>query len=155
MPDIDRVNKALRGLTKRMDKASKDLWKCVLDEDIEEYVVRPYQDKEKANDAADAFTYAVSNLKPDFKTDQGKPRLDLVPPLLVKAVGTIMTYGIDKYQEESWRTVEPKRYKAAMYRHWLKYLEDPKSKDEESGYYHLWHVACNVAFLLVLDGLED
>lgn len=145
MPDTNSRSKALRDLAKRLEKemmeqASKDLWKCVLDEDIEEYIVKPNQNQE---------------LKPDFKTDQGKPRLDLVPPILVEAVGTIMTYGIDKYQEESWRTVEPKRYKAAMYRHWLKYLDDPYSRDEESGYYHLWHVACNVTFLLVLEGLED
>lgn len=144
MPDTNSCSKALRDLAKRLEKemmeqASKDLRKCVLDEDIEEYIVKPNQHE----------------LKPDFKTDQGKPRLDLVPPILVEAVGTIMTYGIDKYQEESWRTVEPKRYKAAMYRHWLKYLDDPYSRDEESGYYHLWHVACNVAFLLVLEGLED
>lgn len=103
---------------------SKELWKTALDEDVEEYV---------------------------YKTDKGKARLDLVPPILVEAVGEIMTYGIDKYKEGSWRTVEPHRYRAALLRHLMQYLKDPNSVDEESGYLHLWHAACNIAFLLELD----
>ena len=113
-------------------QGSKELWETALDEDIEEYIV-----------------------KSECKQDQGKPRLDLVPPILVEAVGEIMTYGIDKYKEESWRTVDSKRYRAALMRHLMKYLKNPKSRDEESGYYHLWHAACNIAFLLVLEGLEE
>jgi hypothetical protein len=37
-----------------------------------------------------------------------------------------------------------------MYRHLLAYIEDPLGKDEESGLPHLWHLACNAAFLCEL-----
>lgn len=138
MPD---TNKVLNDLAKRierqmMETAAKDLWKCALDKDIDEFIVN-------SQDVV------------DYKTDQGKPRLDLVPPILIESVGHVMTYGIQKYREESWRTVEPKRYKAALWRHLLEYARNPRSRDPESGYYHLWHVACNVAFLLVLEELEE
>lgn len=86
-----------------------------------------------------------------LKHDGGKPRLDLVPPELIEAVGTVMTFGAKKYGENSYRNVEPKRYRAALMRHICKWLKDPYGKDEDSGLPHLWHVACNVAFLLELD----
>ena len=38
-----------------------------------------------------------------------------------------------------------------MMRHLLHYISDPKSVDEESGYPHLWHAACNMAFLMHFD----
>lgn len=86
-----------------------------------------------------------------LKHDGGKPRLDLVPPEVIEAVGTVMTFGAEKYGENSYRNVEPKRYRAALMRHICKWLKDPYGKDDDSGLPHLWHVACNVAFLLELD----
>lgn len=86
-----------------------------------------------------------------LKHDGGKPRLDLVPPEIIEAVGTVMTHGAEKYGEASYRKVEPKRYRAALMRHICKWLKDPHGKDEDSGLPHLWHIACNVAFLLELD----
>lgn len=86
-----------------------------------------------------------------LKHDGGKPRLDLVPPEIIEAVGTVMTFGAEKYGEGSYRNVEPKRYRAALMRHICKWLKEPYGKDEDSGLPHLWHVACNVAFLLELD----
>ena len=106
----------------------------------------------------DAWKLALDDIDNDVeicKADEGKPRLDLVPPELIEAVGHIMTYGIHKYKQDSWRTVEPQRYRSALMRHLMEYLKNNKGKDSESGYYHLWHVACNVAFLLVLEGLEE
>ena len=86
-----------------------------------------------------------------LKHDGGKLRLDLVPAELIEAVGAIMTHGAEKYGEGNWKKVEPKRYRAALMRHICKWLRNPFGKDEESGLPHLWHIACNVAFLLVLD----
>lgn len=39
----------------------------------------------------------------------------------------------------------------------LHYLKNPKSKDDESGLPHLWHIACNAAFLIAFEYpvLED
>lgn len=88
------------------------------------------------------------------KADNGKPRLSLVPPEIIRNIAVIREYGNNKYPEggpDNWKTVEPERYRDALYRHWLAYLEDPASVDEESGLPHLWHMACNAAFLCELE----
>lgn len=98
----------------------------------------------------------VGNLSPAFnrlaqaaKHDDGKPRLSLVPPSLIEAVGRVRTYGTNKYGDpDNWLTVRPWRYKDALMRHLCEYLRDPNSVDAESGIPHLEHLACNVAFLL-------
>ena len=86
-----------------------------------------------------------------LKHDGGKLRLDLVPPEMIEAVGAVMTHGCKKYGEGSYRNVEPKRYRAALMRHICKWLKNPHGTDEDSGLPHLYHIACNVAFLLELD----
>lgn len=85
------------------------------------------------------------------KYDQDKPRLDLVPPDSIIAIGTIMTYGLNKYSEGSWKGVEPWRYRAALMRHLVEYMRDNNSVDEESNFPHLWHLICNAAFLCELE----
>ncbi len=92
----------------------------------------------------------------DIKTDGlkhggGKFRLDLVPAELIEAVGAVMTHGAEKYGIDSYKRVEPTRYRAALMRHICKWLKEPHGVDEDSGLPHLYHIACNVAFLLELD----
>lgn len=87
----------------------------------------------------------------EAKFDGGKPRPLLVPVSLMDAVTAIREYGCQKYADpENWRNVEPERYKNALYRHWLAYLRGEKT-DPESGYPHLWHLACNAAFLIEME----
>lgn len=87
----------------------------------------------------------------DCKADQGKPRLDLVPPTIMEAIGHIRTYGTAKYKDpDNWKLVEPERYTAALMRHLCQFLRDPRGVDSESGYPHLWHMATNIAFLIEL-----
>ena len=86
-----------------------------------------------------------------LKHDGGKPMLALVPSAIIRAVGTVMTHGAEKYGEGNYRKVEPARYRDALMRHICKWLKNPHGKDEDSGLPHLWHIACNVAFLLELD----
>lgn len=87
-----------------------------------------------------------------IKADAGKLRLTLVPTELIRAVAVIREYGVNKYGEsESWKRVEVQRYRDAAYRHFLSYIDNPKSVDEESGLPHLWHLACNIAFLCELE----
>lgn len=82
------------------------------------------------------------------KADAGKPQLRLVPTEITRCIARVREHGNSKYgNPENWRTVEKERYIDAMYRHLLSYVEDNKSVDEESGLPHLWHLACNVAFL--------
>lgn len=86
------------------------------------------------------------------KADAGKAEIRLVPMEIVWAIAWIRMYGNRKYGDpENWKLVEPERYRDALMRHLLAYISDPKSVDEESGYPHLWHAACNMAFLMHMD----
>lgn len=88
----------------------------------------------------------------EAKADAGKAEIRLVPMEIVWAIAWIRMYGNRKYGDpENWKTVEPERYRDALMRHLLHYISDPKSVDEESGYPHLWHAACNMAFLMHFD----
>lgn len=90
----------------------------------------------------------------NLKHDAGKARLALVPPIAIQAIGKIMTYGCNKYEQDGWRKVEAWRYRDAMMRHLCEYLADPYGLDEESGFSHLWHMMTNVAFLCELEDPE-
>lgn len=89
-----------------------------------------------------------------LKHDGGKPMLALVPSAIIRAVGRVMTHGAEKYGKNSWRDVDPERYSHALMRHICEWLDDPYGVDKDSGLPHLWHIACNVAFLLELDKPE-
>ena len=87
----------------------------------------------------------------EAKADQGKPRPSLVPTEIIWAIAAIREYGNRKYHDpNNWRQVEWERYLDALDRHILLLNADPFGIDEESGYPHLWHAACNVAFLCAL-----
>jgi len=88
------------------------------------------------------------------KQDYGKAKLSLVPRRIIWDVAAIREYGNNKYPDggpDNWRGVEPERYRDAAYRHFLSYLDDPRSVDSESGLPHLWHLACNIAFLCEME----
>ena len=86
-----------------------------------------------------------------LKYDGDKPMLDLIPPEAIMAIGRVMTYGAQKYGPNNWQGVEPRRYVAALLRHLMAY-QAGEVNDPESGMPHLWHVATNAAFLVVLGG---
>lgn len=81
-----------------------------------------------------------------MKYDKGKPRVDLIDPNFLMELGEVLGFGAEKYGENNWQTVEPKRYKAAALRHLYQYLLGEKT-DEESHKSHLVHAACNLMFL--------
>lgn len=88
----------------------------------------------------------------EAKADIGKPRLSLVPSEIIRDIARVREYGNDKYGDpENWKTVEPERYRDAAYRHLLAYIDSPAGIDEESGLPHLWHLACNIAFLCEME----
>ena len=91
------------------------------------------------------------------KSDAGKLQLTLVPRQMIRDVAEVRMYGNAKYPEggtENWRQVEPERYRDALCRHLLAYLDDPDGVDSESGIKHLKHLACNVAFLCEMEDRE-
>lgn len=90
------------------------------------------------------------------KADAGKPKMTLVPRQIIRDIASVREYGTAKYGDpENWRTVEKERYQDAAFRHFLAYLDDPAGVDEESGLPHLWHLACNVAFLCEMEKGRD
>lgn len=90
------------------------------------------------------------------KADAGKPDLTLVPQRIIWDIAQVREYGNRKYGDpENWRTVDRKRYDAALYRHFLAYLNAPYGQDEESGIEHYKHMACNMAFICEMMGDEE
>lgn len=88
----------------------------------------------------------------DAKADAGKLKLSLVPTSIIRDIAVIRMYGTKKYKDpNNWKNVTVERYRDAAYRHFLAYLDDPDGIDMESGYPHLWHLACNIAFLCELE----
>ena len=92
----------------------------------------------------------------DIKSDQGKPRLSLVPINGIwTAISKIREYGVKKYTDtESWKQVEIQRYWDAVLRHIAACTVDMDAVDEESGMLHRWHVECNLAFIEELKGMD-
>lgn len=86
------------------------------------------------------------------KADAGKPRISLVPTEIIRNIAEVRAYGDRKYGDtENWKTVEVERYRDALGRHLLAYFDDPHGLDSESKLPHLWHIACNVAFLCEME----
>lgn len=90
------------------------------------------------------------------KADAGKPRLTLVPRKIIWAIAKVREFGTKKYKDsDNWKRVTAERYRDALFRHLLAYLDDPNGKDPESGLPILWHVATNVAFLVDLEWNDE
>ena len=89
-----------------------------------------------------------TNFKLGVKHDEHKNHLDLIEPEFIEGVGEVLTFGAEKYKENSWQNVEngENRYYGAAMRHLLAYRKGEKL-DPESGLSHLYHVACNTMFL--------
>lgn len=89
----------------------------------------------------------MSNDK-DVKQDKEKLRVDLIEPEFIEELADVLTYGADKYDENSWQEIPnaTNRYYAALMRHILAWR---KGEDiDESGLPHLYHAAANIMFLM-------
>lgn len=90
------------------------------------------------------------------KQDGGKMRPSLVPEEIIEAVMKIREYGTAKYHDpDNWKQVAPERYHDALLRHILAMWNDTYAVDPESGFLHLEHAACNIAFLLAMKRERD
>lgn len=67
------------------------------------------------------------------KADAGKLRLTLVPHEVIRAIARVRMYGTKKYGDpENWRCVEVERFRDALLRHTLAYLEEPNASEDMS-----------------------
>lgn len=90
------------------------------------------------------------------KADKGKLQITLVPRQIIRDIAEVRMYGNKKYHDpNNWKQVEIERYKDALCRHLLAYLDDPKSIDEESGIPHYKHLACNMAFICEMEMWDE
>lgn len=82
------------------------------------------------------------------KHDESKRRMDLVPTSLMSGVARILEFGAKKYGDNNWRQgLKWSRVYAALQRHLADFWEG-NDLDSESGLPHLYHAACNIAFLI-------
>jgi hypothetical protein len=89
------------------------------------------------------------------KADAGKLDLTLVPLQIIEDIAEVREYGNKKYHDpDSWKTVDIRRYRAALFRHFIEYLRDPQGVDKESGIPHYKHMACNMAFICEMEKKE-
>jgi hypothetical protein len=84
--------------------------------------------------------------------------MDLLPPEFLFATATILTFGAKKYADRNWEQgMKWGRVFGALMRHMWYWWggKGPTTTnflfgdtDEETGYSHLWHAACCLAFLI-------
>lgn len=85
------------------------------------------------------------------KDDSAKPRLDLIPPEAVFALGEILAYGAEKYSARNWeKGMSWGRVFGAAMRHLWAWWRGERN-DAETGKSHLWHALCCVAFLVAYE----
>ena len=82
------------------------------------------------------------------KFDGGKLEYGLIPPLALKSLAEVLTFGAQKYERDNWQKVpdSKRRYFDALQRHVWAWKEGEKF-DTESGLHHLAHAMCCLMFL--------
>ena len=95
------------------------------------------------------------------KNDQGKVRIELIPPEFIFGTAAVLTFGATKYEARNWeKGMSWGRVFGAMMRHmWAWWGGKGPSTinfvlgefDDETGYSHLWHAACCLAFLIAYE----
>lgn len=106
--------------------------------------------------AIDKAEDTVPDNKPFVKHDAAKPRMDLLPPLALKAVARVLTLGAAKYGDTNWRQIpreDRKRLVASLLRHVTAAMAGEEF-DPESGESHWAHATSNAAFLCELAEMD-
>ena len=92
----------------------------------------------------------------ELKKDKGKPKFHLLPLADMEEVVRVYELGCEKYEENSWRLIEPtdeniNRILSALIRHIAEYQEKrakgEEAVDEESGLHTVAHIAWNAIML--------
>jgi len=107
------------------------------------------------------MTDQTSPLSEGLKFDGGKVRLELIPPELLYATASILTFGAEKYDDRNWELgMKWSRVFGAMMRHMWSWWGGKQptnvnfvfgSLDDETNQSHLWHAACCLSFLITYE----
>lgn len=97
--------------------------------------------------------------KGGVKDDEGKPRMDLIPPEALFCIASVFTFGADKYDDFNWcKGMRLGRLIAACVRHIFQWISG-EDLDKESGLNHLAHAGCCIMMALSLiergTGVDD
>jgi hypothetical protein len=135
-------------------------------EQLEAFIARPATYKKELEELErrlDPLPKAdeVKDLNMAVKYDDDKIKLELIPPEMIYALGTILSLGAKKYAERNWeKGMKWGRCYGALMRHlwcwWGGKAPTTKSflfgeLDPETGHSHLWHAACCIAFLITYE----
>ena len=86
-----------------------------------------------------------------WKDDAAKIRMELLPPELITATSAVLTFGAQKYADRNWeKGLKWSRCFGALMRHLWAWWAGQKA-DPETGYSHLWHASCCLAFLIAYE----
>lgn len=95
------------------------------------------------------------------KFDQGKDRMDLIPPEVMFSLARILSFGASKYGDRNWeKGMSWGRCFGALMRHMWAWWggKGPTNEsfllgslDGETGFSHLWHALACLAFLVVYE----
>lgn len=95
--------------------------------------------------------YDVLSKSEGVKHDDDKTRMDLLPPEFIYAVAQVLTFGANKYDDRNWeKGMKWGRVFGAAMRHLWSWWGGSK-RDPETGFSHLWHAGCCIAFLIAYE----
>lgn len=84
-----------------------------------------------------------------------KLRYSLIPAEVDEELARILTYGAAKYAPNNWKKCKDSSYyEDALFRH-LQCYRKGEHIDPESGFHHLSHALCNLAFLVYFEVTND
>jgi len=90
-----------------------------------------------------------------WKADAGKLRMELLPPEFLTATAAVLTFGAEKYGDRNWeRGLQWSRAYGALQRHMWAWWNGERA-DAETGYSHLWHACCCLAFLVAYEARDS
>lgn len=82
------------------------------------------------------------------KFDDGKVRMELIPPSTYESIGAVLTFGAKKYADRNWeKGIKWSRCYGAAMRH-LAAWWGGENLDPETKFSHLWHAQCCLSFLV-------
>jgi hypothetical protein len=85
-----------------------------------------------------------------IKFDANKIKMELLPPLALKGIAEIFTFGANKYASWNWsKGMEWSRLHGALMRHMNAWYMG-EANDPESGKSHLYHAGCCIMMLIEL-----
>lgn len=114
-----------------------------------------------SNGSGYAGSYKISPISNRVINDQGGMKDDgskldwtILPWNQLKEVVEVLDYGARLYSRDNWKKVEPERYKAALMRHVVAYINGEKD-DADSKKHHLAHAICDALFLMYFDSKKE